>query len=126
MRALLRRSAVCALSLLILIPCTSACTSAETGSAYEERCVSGGCSGELCLPKSSVAVEGISFCASRPEHACLKRFSRCGRYGTGNTCAWEQTAQVAACVFGIKVANEHLGICETFDSEGRCIDGDTE
>ncbi|MEB2343600.1 MAG: hypothetical protein OZ948_02540 [Deltaproteobacteria bacterium] len=55
-------------------------------------CVVSGCSGQICAERPYATT-----CEWRPEYACYRE-ARCGRYGPGDTCAWEPTPELLACL----------------------------
>jgi len=55
-------------------------------------CVVSGCSGEICDEEPRATI-----CLWRSEYACF-RDARCGRFGAGGACAWQQTPELLACL----------------------------
>jgi hypothetical protein len=55
-------------------------------------CVVTGCSSHVCA-----AEHVATTCEWLPQYACY-RDARCGRFGPGGACAWEQTPELAACL----------------------------
>ncbi len=60
-------------------------------------CVTGGCSGELCVD-SSISGDLMTTCVFRPEYACYQ-FSRCERQADGK-CGWTETEEYYQCMGG--------------------------
>jgi hypothetical protein len=57
-----------------------------------QRCVVGGCSGQLCTDDPSM----ISTCEYRPEYACYAS-ATCARQETGE-CGWTETSELRSCL----------------------------
>lgn len=57
-------------------------------------CVTGGCSGELCVPEGS---DAGSDCVYLDWYDCLK-LSQCGTFGENGTCGWALTDEFEACM----------------------------
>jgi len=55
-------------------------------------CVVSGCSGQICADQV-----WASTCEWLPPYACF-RTARCGNFGPGGSCAWEQTPELLACL----------------------------
>ena len=55
-------------------------------------CVVTGCSGHVCAEDHVMTT-----CEWQPQYACY-RSARCGRFGAGGTCAWEDTPELRACL----------------------------
>jgi hypothetical protein len=55
-------------------------------------CVVTGCSGQICADR-----HWASTCEWLPRYACF-RDARCGRFGPGGACGWEQTPELLACL----------------------------
>lgn len=58
-------------------------------------CVTGGCSGELCL-EAAEAENTVSTCVYKPEYACLQH-SACERQANGS-CGWTKNDQYNRCM----------------------------
>ena len=59
-------------------------------------CAVAGCSGQLCL-ESHLADDLVTTCEWLPEYACL-RDARCGPFGPGGACGWEETPELLECL----------------------------
>jgi hypothetical protein len=57
-------------------------------------CKVGGCSSQLCGEADD---DLVSTCEWREVYGCY-RDARCGRFGPGDTCAWEPTPELLACI----------------------------
>jgi hypothetical protein len=55
-------------------------------------CVVSGCSGQICADR-----EWASTCEWLPHYACYRE-ARCGPFGPGGSCAWEETPELLACL----------------------------
>jgi hypothetical protein len=76
-------------------PELSQCLGALDGPS--DRCVVGGCNGELCV--DAMSCYG-SICAWHPQFACY-RDALCGEFGDPEVeggCAWKQTPELLACL----------------------------
>jgi len=66
----------------------------DTGStAVKKVCVTGGCSGELCVEKGS---DAVSSCIWEDTYACFKA-AKCEVQSNGN-CGWTQTNELEQCL----------------------------
>jgi hypothetical protein len=59
-------------------------------------CAVAGCSGQLCL-EAHLADDLATTCEWLPEYACL-RDARCGPFGPGGACGWEETPELLECL----------------------------
>lgn len=64
----------------------------EVADAKGDACVVTGCSSQICAAEHMATT-----CEWLPQYACY-RDARCGRYGPGGSCGWEQTPELAACL----------------------------
>lgn len=69
------------------------CGGSDKDCSTDSDCSVGGCSGQLCHPKSDGAI--VTTCEWLPEYACTAR-SRCGCFD--GICAWEPTDQYLSCL----------------------------
>lgn len=68
-------------------------------------CMTGGCSGQLCIPKSEAdAGGGITTCEWREEYGCLKRYASCGC--VDGVCKWSKSEKYQTCIDNISDSNE--------------------
>lgn len=55
-------------------------------------CVVSGCSGQICAEQAWATT-----CEWLPQYACFHQ-ARCGNFGPGGACGWEQTPELLACL----------------------------
>lgn len=79
---------------VVSISSTPASTFTPTPTPVAVLCVTGGCSGELCLSEQEKGI--VSACIYKPEFVCYKK-ARCEVQQNG-VCGWMQTPELAACI----------------------------
>jgi len=102
------------------IPCLAPCE--VQGTCVEDQqppptCVTGGCSGELCVPEGS---DIASPCWYLDWFACLK-YSRCGNFGANGSCGWEATPEFEKCLQNLQCSGDQACPEGYACLEGRCV-----
>jgi hypothetical protein len=62
-------------------------------------CVTGGCSGELCVDASADPI--FTICLWKPEYECLQTVGVCEAQADTGACGWTQTEELQACLDGV-------------------------
>jgi hypothetical protein len=77
--------------------CTAVVTVTSNVFTVEDAgCAIGGCSSQLCGEKAFIDRIATT-CEWWPHYACYLE-ARCGRFGPGGACAWEQAPELLACL----------------------------
>ena len=77
------------LLLLMMIP------AAQASTVKAPQCVTGGCSGQLCVEQSQAGV--ASTCEWKETYACYKQLGTCEPQANG-TCGWTPTTALTQCL----------------------------
>mmetsp|Transcript_36979 Transcript_36979/g.104379 ORF Transcript_36979/g.104379 Transcript_36979/m.104379 type:complete len:362 (-) Transcript_36979:605-1690(-) len=72
--------------------------SASLPSSSTGSCVVGGCSSQLCQSENDLDARFGDTCEWFPEYKCFQDHGRCGPFGPDGLCAWEETADLKACL----------------------------
>lgn len=91
---IIQKSPIAAPIPAVSISPTPVSTSTPTPTSVAVQCVTGGCSGDLCLSEQEKGI--VSACIYKPEFACYKK-ARCEVQQSG-ACGWTQTPELAACI----------------------------
>lgn len=106
-----RTQSVCPACTTAVPPCASQCQMLGRCVVEEPlpKCITGGCSGELCVSEDSGGM--ASPCWYAEWFKCLG-FSTCGNFGDNGACGWSKTAEFQQCMSGLSC-----------DSDAACAPG---
>lgn len=85
-------------ALLVTIVSTPGCLPPDPEQEVPS-CVTGGCSGQLCVNEADYPGGLVSTCEWKPEYACIKK-QKCG--AINGSCGWSPTPESEACFAELK------------------------